>query len=104
MKKLEVKVETVYTIEVEFDDFRKAKLAWAELDSVERILYPKAFENTDFTMGILMKEFKEFHAHGDRSALVAKFLGFDGWKSCLFYSDKDGKVTMVVYKKGDCLN
>lgn len=104
MKKLEVKVETVYTIEVEFKDFRKAKLAWAEKDSVEAILYPRAFDNKDFTMGVLTKEFREFHAHGDRSALVAKFLGFDGWKSCLFYSHKDNRVTMVVYKDGDALN
>lgn len=104
MKKLEVKVETVYTIEVEFSDFRKAKLAWAEKDSVEAICYPKAFDNKDFTMGVLTKEFKEFRSHGDRSALVARFLGFDGWKNGLFYSDKDDRVTMVVYKNGDALN
>lgn len=104
MKNLKVEVKTIYTIEVEFEDFRKAKLKWAEPDSAERIMYPKAFENIDFTGGTLMKEFKEFRAHGDRSSLVADFLGFDGWSNSLLYREKDDKLTMVVYKNGDALN
>ncbi len=102
MKKLNVKVETVYTIEVEFKDFAEAKEKWTKEESTERIMFPKAFDNNDMTLGTLHKEFKEFRPHGDRSGLMADFLGFDGWKSCLFYHGD--KLTMVVYKNGDSLN
>lgn len=105
-KVIDVKVETVYTVEISFSDFVEAKEAFfADSSSGElyRLQYPKAFENDKTTMGILHDEYREFMSHGDRSGFIANFLGYDGWKNGLFYHKNTDTLTIIVYNRGDRL-
>lgn len=102
MKITGMQVKTFYNIVVEMSDFQKAKQAWIENKDAFKSRYPNAFSNEDMTVGILHNEYQEnVTCHGDRSALIAEFLGFDGWHSALLYHKN--KLTMVTYNRGNDL-
>lgn len=93
-------IKTIYTVEVSFNDLAEAKSDWIFNVNGYRTLYPKAFDNEDTTLGVLKKEFEEFRPYGDRTALMADYLGFDGWNNALFYHENTKTLTMVVYHRG----
>lgn len=103
MKIIKQEVRTKYNIEVSFKDFTDAKVAWMKDDTLQ-ILYAKAFDNSDTTMGTLNKEFSEFPQSGARAGLIAKCLGFDGWENAGYYDKRKNVISMVVYNNGDCIN
>lgn len=103
MKIIKQEVRTKYNIEVSFKDFIDAKEAWVK-DNALQILYPKAFDNEEMTMGLLSNEFKQFNTHGHRAALLAEYLGFDGWENAGLYKESKKAIVMCVYNNGDCIN
>lgn len=106
MKITSAKVMTVYDIDYTFEDFIEAAK-----DAFERAGRPNAFlvdgvDVLDMPEEQQLKIFrKQWHCmlHGDTYTVIARHLGFDGWKNAGLYDKRKDVRSMVVYNDGDDL-
>lgn len=106
MRTLRQEVRTIYTIEVQFKDYIKAKEAYANKIETNTypLIYPNAFEGddlNDFTTPTLCREFQRSNRHGDWGKFIAQYLEFDGVENHGYYKERDNVRIMVVYNNGN---
>ena len=101
-------VLTLTTIALNTKDIVNVIKTYKERESLQ-VCYPDAFKKMDIddsTIGNLRNILMGLNhlGNGDTYTVVAKVLGFDGWKHAGFYDDNKGKYILTVYSNGDTLN
>ena len=107
MKTTQIKVKTIYDIEIEYSDFSaifvKAKKDITRLGAFEE------FNLDDTTIGNIQKCFKALDAHcfSERCKqacedlqYVVRALGFDGIENYGYYDKDKNRYKLVVYNNG----